>query len=332
MEPPTSQGASSSRSASPAIPPASSRTTSSASVPINSVSPAPSVPAKGLGRDLPHPPHPSTDHLSAPGSNAPSLPPSPAGYQHSHSHSQQSSVPPSPLPPPQQQQPQVSPQVPPSQPYHAHHASNQSLSGHTTLNLPPAAPHGPRQPAGSATTTRSRTPSPDRNGNFTPSHTPPTTAHAHAAHAAPNPADYGPPAHPPPQFTRGGVTGPVPALSVAGPPPGLTRVDVEAARRYSSEEEDLMTPIRPSDKAKGKRRAIVEDAPDEAELGELDCFKRTNCCLFTDVCLQRGEKRQNLKRRICAPQLPHLKVTRRRHGQFTMYTTRPLNARKSWIA
>ena len=265
MEPPASQGASSSRSASPAIPP-SSRTTSAGSLPPNAVSPVVAAAGKGSGRDLPHPPHPSVDHLSA-SSNPTSLPPSPAVYQqqHSHSHSQQQALPPSPLPQQQLHQPQIPSQGVPAQPYHAHHASNQSIggAGHATLNLPPAAPHGPRQPPGPAGVTRSRTPSPDRNGNFTPSHTPPTTAQGQA-HVAPNLDNYGPPPHPPPHLRAAAGAG---TTGIAGPPPGLARVDIDAARRYSSDEDDLMTPIRPSAKAMGKRKAPAEETPDEEELG-----------------------------------------------------------------
>jgi hypothetical protein len=61
-----------------------------------------------------------------------------------------------------------------------------------------------------------------------------------------------------------------------GLPPGLAtvqntagmRIDLDAAHRYSSEEDDLMTPVKPSEKAIGKRRAAVEAPPDEEELGE----------------------------------------------------------------
>jgi hypothetical protein len=46
------------------------------------------------------------------------------------------------------------------------------------------------------------------------------------------------------------------------------RIDMDAARRYSNEEEEnLMTPVKPSEKAMGKRRAAVEAPPDEEELG-----------------------------------------------------------------
>jgi len=197
------------------------------------------------------------------------------------------------------------------------------------LNLPPAAPHGPRQPAsGGGGGGRSRTPSPDRNGNFAPSHTSPTAANVNPNRLAEyfpemvgqppttaavptmpfNIDDYPPPSHPPPQFARGtpptnpaapaaavgrvGVDGPrgraeSPARLNVGsgvPPPGLgsvpnatstgggsgMRIDMDAAKRYSIESEDLMTPIRPSEKAMGKRRAVTEAQPDEEELGAYD--------------------------------------------------------------
>jgi hypothetical protein len=95
--------------------------------------------------------------------------------------------------------------------------------------------------------------------------------------------EYGPPSHPPPgqqaqrgaryDSLRGGnrTESPVPG----GAPPGLggthnvagMRIDTDAAHRYSSEEDDIMTPIRPSAKALGKRRAEAEAPPDEEELG-----------------------------------------------------------------
>lgn len=46
------------------------------------------------------------------------------------------------------------------------------------------------------------------------------------------------------------------------------RVDVSAANSYTDEadEEDIMTPVRPSEKALGKRRMPADAEPDEEEL------------------------------------------------------------------
>ncbi|CAG8698336.1 1680_t:CDS:2, partial [Acaulospora colombiana] len=244
---------SSSRSPSPAIP-ASTRSISGTTVPTVASNTAA---AKGAGgRDLPLPPHMSGEHLVTPGAT-PITPNAPINY------------------PPQQQ-----PGAPASQqqgpPYHhQHHSSTHSINNYNTatLNLPPAAPHGPRHPPSN---NRSRTPSPDRPGVV--SGTVPGTT-------SPPLMEYGPPSHPPPQHgQRGGAGGarydslrsgnrtesPVPG----GAPPGLggthnvagMRIDTDAAHRYSSDEENLMTPIRPSAKALGKRRAEVEAPPDEEEL------------------------------------------------------------------
>lgn len=73
---------------------------------------------------------------------------------------------------------------------------------------------------------------------------------------------------------------PVPSLAPPGLAPagvnggthniGGVRIDVDAARGYErSEEEVIMTPIKPSAKALGKRRAAAEEPPDEEELGVL---------------------------------------------------------------
>ena len=45
---------------------------------------------------------------------------------------------------------------------------------------------------------------------------------------------------------------------------------MEAAKEYmDSDDEDLMTSIKPSEKALGKRKAAVEKPPNEEELGTL---------------------------------------------------------------
>jgi hypothetical protein len=46
------------------------------------------------------------------------------------------------------------------------------------------------------------------------------------------------------------------------------RVDVSAANSYANEvdEDDIMTPVRPSEKALGKRRIPLDAEPDEEEL------------------------------------------------------------------
>ncbi|KIM29301.1 hypothetical protein M408DRAFT_122012 [Serendipita vermifera MAFF 305830] len=139
---PASTGASSSRSGSPTIPSASSRKTSATSLPSGAVSPAPPTGGKRTGRALPLPP---ADHLSAPNSDVSSIPPSPMGYPQQQQRSSQPQ--PSPPPPLLQHPPQATSQVPPSQPHHADHSFHASLGGHPTLNLPPAASNGPRQPA-----------------------------------------------------------------------------------------------------------------------------------------------------------------------------------------
>ncbi|KAG8749434.1 hypothetical protein FRC14_001378, partial [Serendipita sp. 396] len=200
------------------------------------------------------------------------------------------------------QQPQPQPQTQ-TQPHHAHHASNHSVSGgygNATLNLPPGAPHGPR----SLPITRSRTPSPDRSGTYSTGSTPPV------ASTPINGSDYGPPSHPPPpqlshatnnnnsnnmrsagkrydSASRGRTESPVPISIGITPPPGLSgvatsagvamhntagmRIDMDAARRYeSSDEEGLLTPIKPSEKALGKRRAVADAPVDEEELGRRE--------------------------------------------------------------
>ena len=50
-------------------------------------------------------------------------------------------------------------------------------------------------------------------------------------------------------------------------PPSM-RVDVGAANSYTdaANEEDIMTPVRPSEKAMGKRRMPLDAEPDEEEL------------------------------------------------------------------
>jgi hypothetical protein len=51
---------------------------------------------------------------------------------------------------------------------------------------------------------------------------------------------------------------------------------MEATKGYmDSDDEDLMTPIKPSEKALGKRKAAVEEPPNEEELGTF----------LSDLCL-----------------------------------------------
>lgn len=46
------------------------------------------------------------------------------------------------------------------------------------------------------------------------------------------------------------------------------RIDMDAAKGYmNSDDDDLMTPVKPSEKALGKRRAPMEEPPNEEELG-----------------------------------------------------------------
>ncbi|KAG8814040.1 hypothetical protein FRC17_001310 [Serendipita sp. 399] len=329
-EPPSSQGASSSsRSPSPAVTPGPTPPVSRTApgTPVLSGVPGQGINNKAPGsRDLPlPPPHQSVDHITNPGMTTPGMQ-TPSAY---HQHPSQAPpltplhLPPQtlahqvpspmqlhpqhdfgslPQPVPPLSQPMRSPHPPPAsqtQPYHAHHASNHSVSGYSNsnLNLPPIGPHGPR----SQPSTRSRTPSPDRSGTYSTSSTPPTVG------TPTNGSDYGPPAHPPQPHSnhvaaaagarslgtrydsasRGRAESPVPASLGVTPPPGLAgvatgagvamhntagiRIDMDAARRYeSSDEEELLTPIKPSAKALGKRRAEADTPVDDEELGRRE--------------------------------------------------------------
>lgn len=256
-EPPSTRATNSSRSPSPSIVTNVPQPTNPASMPHS----ATTARVQG-GRDLPHPPNQSGDMLNT----------HPAVAQPRLNTYQQQPVSQSPMPSPMQHMaPQQPPQVqsvhtqPKTQPYHSHHSSNHSVNsayGGQTLNLPPSAPHGPRQPSN----TRSRTPSPDRSGDYSAGSTPPT------AGTPTNGMDYPPPSHPPPHLASQGRTeSPAPG-SV---PPGLQnfggmRIDMDAARGYAGSdgesEDQIMTPIRPSAKALGKRRAEVDTPIDDEEL------------------------------------------------------------------
>ena len=152
---------------------------------------------------------------------------------------------------------------------------------------PPPAPHGPRL-AGSHP--RSRTPSPERQVVF-----PPQTPQVLPANAINTATAVGPPTSSPPSsepqysIRHAPPLGPPPSHlnypttrqaridslqsinSVSaqglGVPPSM-RVDVSAANSYTDEadEEDIMTPVRPSEKALGKRRMPADAEPDEEEL------------------------------------------------------------------
>ncbi|KAG8830378.1 hypothetical protein FRC18_008187 [Serendipita sp. 400] len=246
--------------------------------------------------DRSHPGQTPLTPLHLPPQSASLQAPSPIQLQQMHDLTAQ------PVHPRAPQQPQPQPQTQ-TQPHHAHHASNHSVSGgygNATLNLPPGAPHGPR----SLPITRSRTPSPDRSGTYSTGSTPPV------ASTPINGSDYGPPSHPPPpqlshatnnnnsnnmrsagkrydSASRGRTESPVPISIGITPPPGLSgvatsagvamhntagmRIDMDAARRYeSSDEEGLLTPIKPSEKALGKRRAVADAPVDEEELGRRE--------------------------------------------------------------
>ena len=155
---------------------------------------------------------------------------------------------------------------------------------------PPPAPHGPRLAANHP---RSRTPSPERHVVFPPQASQALPAAAvgaiNAAAAvglptsSPTPSEpqypirHAPPLGPPPSHLN------YPTMRQAridslqsihsvtsqgqGIPPSM-RVDVGAANSYTNaaDEEDIMTPVRPSEKAMGKRRMPLDAEPDEEEL------------------------------------------------------------------
>lgn len=149
---------------------------------------------------------------------------------------------------------------------------------------PPPAPHGPRL-AGSHP--RSRTPSPERQVVFppqTPQVLPAVAANAIGPPTSSPPSSepqysirHAPPLGPPPSHlnyptTRQARIDSLQSINSVsaqglGVPPSM-RVDVSAANSYTDEadEEDIMTPVRPSEKALGKRRMPADAEPDEEEL------------------------------------------------------------------
>ena len=174
----------------------------------------------------------------------------------------------------------------PTQPRYGHHHS-QSNASVNNLMPPPPAPHGPRLAAA-----RSRTPSPERGyapSVQAPQGLSPVAASGRNAAAAPAsslpsseqqyPMRHAPPPGPPPLHvhyptTKQGRADSLPSIkSVSlqghGAAP-IVRVDVSAANSYATEsdEEEIMTPIRPSEKALGKQRAPIDAEPDEEELRE----------------------------------------------------------------
>lgn len=62
------------------------------------------------------------------------------------------------------------------------------------------------------------------------------------------------------------------------------RIDMDAANQYvdQNSDDELKTPIKPSEKALGKRRAMVQQAPDEEELGSFS-FAYSLISLFLDI-------------------------------------------------
>ena len=155
---------------------------------------------------------------------------------------------------------------------------------------PPPAPHGPRL---AATHPRSRTPSPERQVVFPP-HAPQVLPAAavsaiNSASAAGLPAPSPPSSDPQYPIRHAPPLGPPPlhlnhpivrqaridslqsTHSVSSQGPGALpsmRVDVGAANSYTdmADEEDIMTPVRPSEKALGKRRMPLDAEPDEEDL------------------------------------------------------------------
>jgi hypothetical protein len=107
------------------------------------------------------------------------------------------------------------------------------------------------------------------------------------------------------------------------------RIDLDAARWYSSEEEDLMTPVKPSEKAMGKRRATIAAPPDDEELGvywSYICFEY----LMTPICsLERREEAEMEEAFMCLTALPE-KVARLRSERCNMCTMPLLKELESW--
>ena len=152
---------------------------------------------------------------------------------------------------------------------------------------PPPAPHGPRL---AATHPRSRTPSPERQIAFPPQGLPAAAVSAISAASAgglptPNPPSsepqypirHAPPLGPPPLHLNHPIarqaridslqsTHSVSSQGHAVLP--SMRVDVGAVNTYTdvADEEDIMTPVRPSEKALGKRRMPLDAEPDEEDL------------------------------------------------------------------
>lgn len=92
------------------------------------------------------------------------------------------------------------------------------------------------------------------------------------------------------------------------------RVDVSAANSYASEvgEEEIMTPVRPSEKAMGKRRAPLDAEPDEEDLRESPTSAPLLIPWLNNMfSLQRTVKKRNLKR-PCFDLSRHMSMQRKR--------------------
>lgn len=177
----------------------------------------------------------------------------------------------------------------PTQTRYGHHHSQSSAS--INLMPPPPAPHGPRL---ANSHPRSRTPSPERQyapphqapqavpavpvgainavtGVGFPTSSPPSSEPQHPVRHAPPPGP--PPLHLHYPTTRQGRIDSLRSINSVnlqghGVAPG-TRVDVSIANAYTAGgEEEIMTPIQPSEKALGKRRAPLDAEPDEEDLRE----------------------------------------------------------------
>ena len=155
---------------------------------------------------------------------------------------------------------------------------------------PPPAPHGPRL---AASHPRSRTPSPERQFALQPQALQSLPAVAVSAMnlatgvgfptSSPPSSDpqypirHAPPLGPPPSHLNYPTTRQaridslrsISSVSIQGHgvSPSM-RVDVGAANSYAAEtdEEEIMTPVRPSEKALGKQRAPLDAEPNEEDL------------------------------------------------------------------